>query len=183
VQGQAATADHDDIRDALADARLDAVGSALWRRPVTATLWASSGHFARQERGALAAFGRHATPALRHELGHQLAAFIAALTPDATPEHAHPLRPRRASPARRDGSARHLLQEPPAGPGPRRAIRAAMAPVTPMPANAVKNATKDTAVAGTSAPPPRPRPSERENSLGRARVGKNSAVQMQATWR
>jgi hypothetical protein len=44
-----------------------------------------------------------------------------------------------------------------------------MAPVTPMPANAVKNDTKDTAVAGTSAPPPRPRPSERENPPGRAR--------------
>ncbi len=76
-------ADHDDFREVVREARLHAAGSAIWWRVVAAALWASGGHVAREERGALAAFGRRAAPALRSELGRQWAAFIAARTRDA----------------------------------------------------------------------------------------------------
>lgn len=91
---QDAIADHDDIREAVAEARLHPPGSAAWWRAVTAARRASSDHIAREERGALAAFGRRATPALRDELGRQWAPFIAARTLDAIPDGRG--RPRRA---------------------------------------------------------------------------------------
>ena len=68
------------------EAGVHAAGSALWWRAVASALWASSDHVAREQRGALAAFGRRAAPALRNELCRQWAAFIAARTRDATPE-------------------------------------------------------------------------------------------------
>ncbi|HEY5356952.1 MAG TPA: hemerythrin domain-containing protein [Streptosporangiaceae bacterium] len=60
---QDAIADHDDIREAVAEARLHPPGSAAWWRAVTAARRASSDHIAREERGALATFGR--SPARR----------------------------------------------------------------------------------------------------------------------
>jgi hypothetical protein len=93
AQMQDAIADHDDIREAVAEARLHPAGSAAWWRAVTAAQQASSDHIARQERGVLAAFGRRAAPALRTELARQWATFITSRT--------------------RDGSARDLLQGPP----------------------------------------------------------------------
>ena len=128
AQMQDAIADHDDIREAVREARLHAVGSAAWWRAATAALRASSDHMTHEERGALAAFGRRATPALRNELGRHWAAFIAARIRDAAPERANPGRPGRASPARRDGSARYLLQGPP-GPGSEEGDKAADDPV------------------------------------------------------
>jgi hypothetical protein len=86
AQMQDAIADHDDCREEVREAGLHAAGSALWWRAVASALWASSDHVAREQRGALAAFGRRAAPALRNELCRQWAAFIAARTRDATPE-------------------------------------------------------------------------------------------------
>jgi hypothetical protein len=83
---QDAIADHDDFREEIREAGLHAAGSALWWRAVTSAVWASSDHVAREQRGALAAFGRRAAPALRNELCRQWAPFIAARTRDATPE-------------------------------------------------------------------------------------------------
>ena len=83
---QDAIAGHDDFREEVREAGLHAAGSALWRRVVASALWASSDHVAREQRGALAAFGRRAAPALHNELCRQWAAFIAARTRDATPE-------------------------------------------------------------------------------------------------
>ena len=91
---QDAIADHDDIREAVAEARLHPPGSAAWWRAVTAARQASRDHIACEEHGVLAAFGRRATPALRDELGRQWAPFIAARTLDAIPDGRG--RPRRA---------------------------------------------------------------------------------------
>ena len=82
---QDAIADHDDFRQEVREAGLHAADSALWWRAVASALWASSDHAAREQRAALAAFGR-AAPALRNELCRQWAAFISAHTRDATPE-------------------------------------------------------------------------------------------------
>lgn len=49
-----AIADHDDIREAIREASLHRVGSALWWRPVRAVLAASAEHLDREERGVLA---------------------------------------------------------------------------------------------------------------------------------
>jgi hypothetical protein len=99
---QDAIADHDDFREKVREAGLHAAGSALWRRAVASALWTSSDHVPREQRGALAAFGHRAAPALRNELCRQRAAFIAVRTRDATPETR--IRDRRAGrrPARRD---------------------------------------------------------------------------------
>jgi len=83
---QDAVADHDDFRQEVREAGLHAAGSALWWRAVASALWASGDHVAREQRGALAAFGRRAAPALRNELCRQWAVFIAARTRDATSE-------------------------------------------------------------------------------------------------
>jgi hypothetical protein len=98
---QDAIADHDDFRQEVREARLHAAGSAIWWRVVAAALWASSDHVAREQRGALPAFGRRAAPPLRSALGRQWAACIAARTHDAhrKRESATALP---ASPARRD---------------------------------------------------------------------------------
>jgi hypothetical protein len=91
--GQAATAhmqdaiaDHDHFREEVREAGLHAAGSALWWRAVASALWASSDHVAREQRGARAAFGCRAAPALRNELCRHWAPFTAARTRDATPE-------------------------------------------------------------------------------------------------
>ena len=60
AQTQDAIADHDDFRQEVREAGLHAAGSALWWRAVASALWASSDHVAREQRGALAAFGRRA---------------------------------------------------------------------------------------------------------------------------
>ncbi|MGI9006799.1 MAG: hemerythrin domain-containing protein [Streptosporangiaceae bacterium] len=46
-----AIADHGDIREAAAEARLQDVGSPAWWRAVTAAITATQDHFAREERG------------------------------------------------------------------------------------------------------------------------------------
>jgi Hemerythrin HHE cation binding domain len=152
AQMQDAIDDHDDIREAVREARLHAAGSAIWWRAVNAALRASRDHIAREESGALAAFGRRAAPALRDELGRQWTAFIAARTRDAPPEHAH-LRPQSlTSPATREGSARcNVSQKPAAGPGSEHNDQA-MAPVMPMPANPAPNDAEDMTAGRTRAP-------------------------------
>jgi hypothetical protein len=57
---QDAIADHDDFRQEVREAGLHAADSALWWRAVASALWASSDHAAREQRAALAAFGRRA---------------------------------------------------------------------------------------------------------------------------
>lgn len=49
-----ATADHDDLREAVAEARLLDVGSSLWWQVISATRASCTQHFASEERGPLA---------------------------------------------------------------------------------------------------------------------------------
>jgi hypothetical protein len=81
-----AIADHDDIREAAAEASLRRVGSALWWRAVRGVLDCSAEHLEREERGVLARCDL--TAAQRRELGRQWSAFVAAWTQDAVPEAA-----------------------------------------------------------------------------------------------
>ena len=116
AQMQDAIADHDDIREAIAEARLHAVGSPAWWRAAATAVRAGRDHVAQEERGVLAAFGRRAAPELRTELGLQWAAFTAARAGDAVPDHAHPRPSRRAGPG--EVAQRYLLQGPSGGARP-----------------------------------------------------------------
>jgi hypothetical protein len=82
---QEAIADHDDIREALGEASVHHVGSALWWRAVRAALAVSADHVDREERGVLADWQLRSTMSQRRELGRQWSAFIAAWTKDAAP--------------------------------------------------------------------------------------------------
>lgn len=79
-------ADHDDMREAIAEARLHPGGSALWWLAVSAARRGITRHIAREERGMLAAFGARATAQLRDQLARQWIVFIGARTRDAIPE-------------------------------------------------------------------------------------------------
>lgn len=76
-----ALADHGDIREAMAEARLQPAGSAQWWQAAGFALAACPGHLSREESGVLAAFARRADPALRQRLGCQWLAFCTAWTP------------------------------------------------------------------------------------------------------
>ena len=75
-----ATADHDDIREAVAEARLLEVGAARWWQLISAIHTACIEHFAREERGPLARFCRSLPPAKSKVLVRQWAAFAAGQT-------------------------------------------------------------------------------------------------------
>ena len=78
-----AVADHDDIREAIGEARLRAAGSRLWGGAVGAALMITAEHLDREERGPLAATLPWLTMPQRQELGRQYAGFITAWTLDA----------------------------------------------------------------------------------------------------
>ena len=83
-QMQDAVADWDEICEAVAEARLQPVGSRPWWRAVKAALSVCSEHFDRQEEGVLAGFGSHADRPLHRQLGAQWSAFVAARIGDLT---------------------------------------------------------------------------------------------------
>jgi hypothetical protein len=77
-----ARADHADIRDAAAEARLQPAGSAQWWHAADFCLVTCTSHLTQEENGMLAAFAGHADPALRQTLGRQWLAFCTAWTSD-----------------------------------------------------------------------------------------------------
>ena len=78
-----AVADHDDIREAIGEARLRPAGSRRWGVTVSAALMITGEHLDREERGPLAASPPRLTTRQRRELGRQYAGFITAWTLDA----------------------------------------------------------------------------------------------------
>lgn len=73
-----AVADHEDIREAIVETKLQPIGSALWWRSARAVLAVSVSHLDREENDMLAGWLPGLTMARRLELGHQWLAFIAA---------------------------------------------------------------------------------------------------------
>lgn len=72
-----AVGDHNEIRDAVAEAARHPAGSAAWHTAVRQAREANSEHMAEEEDDALADFRRHADPGLREELGRKFLAFKA----------------------------------------------------------------------------------------------------------
>lgn len=73
-----AVGDHNEIRDAVAEAARNPVGSDAWWQSVRAARVANSNHMAEEEDDALPDFRRHAAAALRDNLGRRFADFKAA---------------------------------------------------------------------------------------------------------
>jgi hypothetical protein len=71
-------ADHRDIREALADARLREPGSRAWWRAVAAARTACGRHFPAEEQNVLAPFHRCSPPELRKDLARRWRTFILA---------------------------------------------------------------------------------------------------------
>lgn len=71
-----AVADHDDIREAIAEAALQPTGSALWRAAASAVLAINADHMDREEQHILAGWLPRLTMSRRHELGRQWLAFV-----------------------------------------------------------------------------------------------------------
>ena len=69
--------DHNEIRDAVADAVHHEVGSDGWFAAVAAANKANGDHMAEEEREGLTDFRRHASLSTRHELGVAFATFEA----------------------------------------------------------------------------------------------------------
>ncbi|MGE5289824.1 MAG: hemerythrin domain-containing protein [Micromonosporaceae bacterium] len=80
---QEAIADLDDIREAMREARLLAVGCPAWWRAVRAARTAAIDHIDGCESDILARLQHHASPETREVLGRQWAAFVAARIADA----------------------------------------------------------------------------------------------------
>jgi Hemerythrin HHE cation binding domain len=78
-----AKAEHDDIREAVAETRLQEAGSPAWWRGVTAAITATRDHFTHEEHGALAQMRHRTSPAQRGMLGRQWAAYMNAWAHDA----------------------------------------------------------------------------------------------------
>lgn len=70
--------DHNDIRDAVADAARHEVGSEPWYAAVAAANKANGDHMAEEEREGLTDFRRHASLQTRHDLAVQFAVFESA---------------------------------------------------------------------------------------------------------
>ena len=81
---ETAIADHDDIREAVAETRLLDVGSARWWQLIGTTHAACIQHFASEERGPLTRFCRSLPPATSKVLVRQWAAFAAAQANNTT---------------------------------------------------------------------------------------------------
>jgi hypothetical protein len=81
-----AIAELNDMRDALSEARLFAVGSPAWWHAVNDARRAICDHIVATEAGVLDGFRAHSGPGLRQELGRQWAAFIAARRSDGITE-------------------------------------------------------------------------------------------------
>ena len=69
--------DHNEIRDAVAEAAHHEVGSDGWFAAVAAANKANGDHMAEEEREGLTDFRRHASLSTRHELGVAFATFEA----------------------------------------------------------------------------------------------------------
>ncbi len=69
--------DHNEIRDAVAEAAKHPPGSAAWREAVAGANKANGDHMAEEEREGLTDFRRHASQTLRHSLAVRFAAFEA----------------------------------------------------------------------------------------------------------
>jgi hypothetical protein len=80
-----AIADHDDIREAVREASVHRVSSALWWRAVRAALAVSADHIDREERGVLADWRLRSPMSRRRELGRQWSAFMAEWPQDSAP--------------------------------------------------------------------------------------------------
>jgi hypothetical protein len=100
-EGLAATdraiADHDDIREAISEARLHEAGSGTWWRAVNATRQASGNHFIGPESSALILFGRCGPADLRQTLGRWWINFIASRLRDRETDRT-PQKPRGQTP-------------------------------------------------------------------------------------
>ena len=70
-----ALGDHNDIRDGIARAGRESVGSDPWWQAVLDTRIANSDHMAEEEREDLADFRRHADLATRHDIAVQFLAY------------------------------------------------------------------------------------------------------------
>ena len=75
-----ATADHDDIREAVAEARLLEAGSARWWQLISAIHTGCAEHFASEEQGPLTQLCRSLPSATSKVLVRQWAAFAAGQT-------------------------------------------------------------------------------------------------------
>lgn len=76
-------ADHRDLREAIAEAALQAAGSPAWWRAVRAVQADLPFHLDQEERGILASLRSQLATERRLELGRQWTAFVAAWTLDA----------------------------------------------------------------------------------------------------
>ena len=75
---EAATADHDDLREAIAEARLLEVGSSRWWQVIAAARTACAQHFASEERGPLAQMCGSVPPETSKVLVRRWSTFAAA---------------------------------------------------------------------------------------------------------
>ena len=73
-----------DIRAAVQEAQLCGPGSLAWHMAVQASCSAAKSHIARLESGPLAHYQHHTAPKVRHILGRQWVAFMAARALDAS---------------------------------------------------------------------------------------------------
>jgi hypothetical protein len=80
-----AVADLNDLRDAIAEACLQAPGSPAWWRAVSAARRSSFDHITVIDHGVLAKFRERSDGRLRDDLGQQWTRFIAARRRDAWP--------------------------------------------------------------------------------------------------
>jgi anti-anti-sigma factor len=78
-----ARAEHDDIREAIAETRLAEAGSPAWWLAVTAAITAAGDHLTREEHGAMAQIRNRTSPAQRRTLGRQWAAYMNARAREA----------------------------------------------------------------------------------------------------
>lgn len=87
-----AIGDHNKIRDAIAQAEQQDVGSDAWFKAVDSARKENSDHMAEEERQALADFRRHADRETRHRLGLQFATFMAEHRTGVQPHDKDPKR-------------------------------------------------------------------------------------------
>lgn len=82
-------ADHDDVREALGEARFHPAGSPLWWLDVQAARGAVISHLDTMESGPLAAFRWKSSPREREALGRRWLAFVIARASDADTAAGH----------------------------------------------------------------------------------------------